>query len=136
MPLYTFESTDGILTDHFFTMATVPRFGDDIEIDGVRWKRVLTVPNAASNTTLDPYSAKDFNKSLDGKNVKIGDLWDASKEASDKRAAKEGNDPIKQKFYRDYAKERKGTLHHGERKENMDKTMSEVKKEIKKTLGT
>lgn len=137
MPLYTFESLDdGRLQDIFFTMKEVPRFGEYIDIDGTRWKRVMTIPNAASNTEADPHSVKDFNKSLDGKNVTIGNMFDASKEASEKRANKDGVDAVKQKFYRDYAKERKGTLHHGERKENMDKTMSEVKKQIKKTLGT
>lgn len=117
-------------------MTDVPSIGQEVDIDGQKWRRIAAIPNAASSTGGDPYSAKDFNTKMGGKNVTVGDLWDASKEASDKRAAKEGKDPIKEKYYRDYARERKGVLHHGERKEKTDRQMSEVKTQIKKALET
>ena len=38
-------------------------------------------------------------------------MWDRSKELSEIRAAKEGKDPIKEKYFKDYAKKTKGKKH-------------------------
>ena len=135
MPLYTFESKDGRIEDMFYTMAEVPRLGDEVTIDGIVWKRVFTKPNAAISTQSNPYSAKDFNRNLDGKKVTVGDMWDASKEASEKRAAKEGTDPIKQAYYDKYAKDRRGVIRHvNEKKEIFEKQGKETLKEMKKVV--
>jgi hypothetical protein len=136
MPLYVFQSEDGRFDDLFYTMAEVPSVGTEIEIDGIKWRRVFTKPNAAISTQTDPYSAKDFNKSLDGKKVTVGDLWDASKEASIKRGGVSGEDPIKTKYYDQYAKDHKGTRHTIETKEKSGKTQDMIKQSIKKALGT
>lgn len=136
MPLYTFESTDSQTQDIFYTMAEVPRLGDEIEIDGVTWKRVFTKPNAAITTQGDPYSSKAFNAKLDGKKVTVGDMWDASREASEKRGGVSGEDPIKKTYYDNYAKERRGVKHQNEQKAIYTKQMEEVQKEIKKILPT
>lgn len=134
MPLYTFESIDGQVQDFFYTMAEVPRLGDEVEIDGKKWKRVFTKPNASIGTKIDPYSASDFNKSLDGKKVTIGDMFDASKEASEKRAAKEGEDPIKKAYYDNYAKKRRGVRHVNEKKEIQKKEEAKVLAKMKEVV--
>jgi hypothetical protein len=126
MPLYSFTNQDGEFEDFFFTMKEVPKLGDVVELDGKKWTRVFTKPNAAIAITSDPYSAKDFNKRLDGKNITIGDMWDASKEASEKRAAKEGVDPIKKEYYDSYAKKRHGVKHQNEKKEIFEKTKKDL----------
>lgn len=126
MPLYTFESEDGLIEDLFYKMEDVPSLGKVIELNGVKWTRVFTKPNAAIATQSDPYSVKDFNKSLDGKNVTFGDMFDAAKEASIKRESKEGIDPVKQKYYADYAKARHGVKHQNEKKEKFEKTQKEL----------
>jgi hypothetical protein len=136
MPLYVFECEDGRVEDIFYTMSEVPRVGDEIVVEGLKWKRVFTRPNAAIATQSDPYSTKDFNKILDGKKVTIGDMWDASKEASEKRAAKEGVDPIKTKYYDQYAKDHKGARHHSEVKEQNGKAQDMIKQAVKKVLGS
>jgi len=53
-----------------------------------------TVVGASSNSVLrDPYSAKEFNRLTD-KGGTFASLYDLSKELSEKRAEKEGVDPI------------------------------------------
>tara|TARA_B100001939_G_scaffold36275_1_gene28224 strand:- start:467 stop:664 length:198 start_codon:yes stop_codon:yes gene_type:complete len=53
----------------------------------------------------------------------IGDLWDASKEASEKRKSKEGYDSIENKRNSDYSKKRKGMLHPDQKKNNSNSTL-------------
>jgi|TARA_R110000751_G_scaffold283106_1_gene386419 hypothetical protein len=79
------------------------------EIDGVVFNRIFTVPNAAIDTKIDPYSQKDFKEKAKGSTV--GELWDQSKELSQKREEKEGVDPVKTKFFKDYASKGKGNKH-------------------------
>tara|TARA_B100000427_G_scaffold300361_1_gene282691 strand:- start:716 stop:1081 length:366 start_codon:yes stop_codon:yes gene_type:complete len=78
------------------------------EIDGVSYNRVYTIPNASIDTQIDPHSQQEFREKAKGT---IGDLWDQSAEASAKRAARYGEDPVKKKFFEDYSKERKGAKH-------------------------
>ena len=41
----------------------------------------------------------------------MGQLWDESAVASEKRARVAGKDPIKEKYYKKYSKERNGAVH-------------------------
>ena len=79
------------------------------EIEGVTYGRVYTVPQASIDTKIDPYSQKDFKEKAKGSTV--GDLWDQSKELSLKREEKEGRDPVKTQFFKDYASKGKGNKH-------------------------
>ena len=78
------------------------------EINGVTYDRVYTVPQASIDTRVDPYSAKDFRKV---KAENVGEMWDRSRELSEIRKDKEGKDPIKEKYFKDYAKKTKGKKH-------------------------
>tara|TARA_R100000008_G_C3583597_1_gene170425 strand:+ start:331 stop:672 length:342 start_codon:yes stop_codon:yes gene_type:complete len=78
------------------------------EIDGIEYNRVYTIPNASIDTKIDPNSPKEFREKAKGT---IGELWDQSKELSEKREKQQGEDPVKKKFFSDYAKERKGAKH-------------------------
>ncbi len=77
-------------------------------IDGTEYNRVYTIPNASIDTKIDPHSQKDFREKAKGS---IGDLWDQSAEASEKRQERHGQDPVKKKFFKDYSKSRKGAKH-------------------------
>lgn len=80
--------------------------------DGIRYNRIFTIPNSSIDVKYDPYSAADFNKVTGGnKKGTIGDLFDRSREFSEKRAGNSGQDSIKEQFYKDYAKERNGKEH-------------------------
>lgn len=75
---------------------------------GMKWERVWTVPYAAIDTQIDPFSSKQFVEKTKGKGT-IGDLFDRSAELSHIRAEKRGGvDPTKEKYEKDYAKARGG----------------------------
>lgn len=136
MPLYTFVRIDdeAMTTDMFYRMAEAPRVGSQITDDqGITWRRVWTVPNASisNGSQSDPYSASDFKARTDNKKLTMGDMFDMSKEASDKRASKDGVDPIKQKYFKDYKKTRKGMEHSAEKRERFEKVQSDLGISIK-----
>lgn len=84
--------------------------------DGLEWKRVYTVPNVAFDSRpIDPYSSKEFVKATNKKGT-VGDMLDLSAELSNKRADKEGEDPVKRKFFDKYQKENK-VKHLADRKD-------------------
>ena len=72
----------------------------------------------AMDTQVDPYSAKDFVKAT-AKPGTIGDMWDCSAELSQKRADRNGKDPLKEKFYEDYSKKHGGRKHHAQEREQL-----------------
>jgi len=79
------------------------------KIEGVTYDRVYTVPQTSIDTKIDPYSQKDFKEKAKGSTV--GELWDQSEELSQKREEKEGRDPVKTQFFKDYATKGKGNKH-------------------------
>lgn len=98
-----------------------------------QWKRVWTKPLASIDTKVDPFSAKDYVKATNKRDT-VGSLWDRSRELSLKRAEKEGSDPIKQRFYDNYSKRRKGAKHPEQRREEGAKKLA--KHGIKIDWGT
>ena len=76
------------------------------ESGGEKWNRVFINPqmNFDSLSKLDPFSSKDFKKYTENKNIKYGDMLDASKELGEKRAQKNGRDDFKEKYLDDYEK--------------------------------
>ena len=86
--------------------------------EGSRWNRVFTVPHASipSMTRVEANSEEDFIKKTRGSGGTMGDLFDLSKELSDKRKSERGggDDPVEQKFFKDYSNERKGMKHQND----------------------
>lgn len=94
--------------------------------DGVKWIRVFTVPTMATDTLCDPYSASDFVRATHKKGT-MGDIMDRSKEMSQKRADKEGGrDPIREKYYDNYSKTRKGLVHPDIRKRKSKERLNKL----------
>lgn len=79
--------------------------------NGIEWDRIFTVPNASVDTKVDPFSSNEFKNKTEKKKMTVGDMWDASKEASLKREQKAGVDKIKEKHFKDYSKKRRGIEH-------------------------
>ena len=102
MPEYIYENPE---TGEQVTVLQSVHEEHIYEIDGVVYDRVYTLPNTSIDTKIDPDSASDFREKAKGT---IGDLWDQSKELSEKREARHGQDPVKKKFFEDYSKTRKG----------------------------
>lgn len=91
--------------------------------DGLQWKRIFTIPNASIDTSVDPYSSKEFIQKTENKKGTYGDMMDYSKELSYERSEKNGGvDPVKEKYYKDYSAKRKGEKHFNEIKEKKHKS--------------
>jgi predicted nucleic acid-binding Zn ribbon protein len=110
MPLYPFAHPGtGEIKDIFFHMNEEPKEFTDKE--GVRWRREWNSPQLNTQGSIDPWSNSDFVDKTKGKGT-MGDLLDRSAELSDKRAQEVGGkDPLKEKYYKKYAKDRKGSPH-------------------------
>lgn len=106
MPLYTYIHPEtGEQIDVLQGMNDVHQhFGPD----GKEWRRVFYAPNAAidSISSIDPFNTKKLAAKTGQKKGTVGDLWNVSKEASERRADKiGGEDPILRKHLDNYAKE-------------------------------
>jgi hypothetical protein len=84
-----------------------------IDEHGVMWNRIFTVPytSVPNMTRIDATSEQEFMKKTQDFQGNMGDLFDASKDLSEKRKEIMGNDPVQQKFYKKYSKDRKGLKH-------------------------
>ncbi len=91
--------------------------------NGVAFKRIFIVPQASIDAKIDPNNPKDFVSKTRNKSESLGSLFDRSAELSARRAGNSGIDPIKQKFYDDYAAKRKGKRHPQEAKEKFGDTI-------------
>lgn len=115
MPIYIYkhpeqeeyvEVVQTMLEDHVY-----------FDSDGLEWKRVFTTPNMSIDTSVDPYSSKDFVAKTANKKGTYGDMMDYSQELSHARAEKNGGiDPVKEKYYKDYADKRGGAKHFDQMK--------------------
>lgn len=112
MPNYPYISqSTGEERDFFYRMKDVPASNVLIEVDGQKWKRQMVASQLATAglKPIDPHSAKQFvEKTGQMKGGTIGQMWDYSKEQSEKRAAKMGEDPVKKKYLKNYSKARRG----------------------------
>lgn len=78
---------------------------------GLEYERVFTIPNAAIDGKIDPYSRQSFLEKTKNKGS-VGDLIDRSKELSEIRKSKNGGvDPVQIKYFDQWSKERKGKVH-------------------------
>ena len=112
MPLYRFEHPEsddsGPFIDIFQKMEGSHEYVDE---EGIEWKRVFTVPNAAVDTNTDPFDGQAFVDKTKNQKANFGDFFDQSKEASEKRKSKLGYDPVQRKYFKDWSKERQGKKH-------------------------
>lgn len=135
MPLYNFTNiVTQEVKDFLYSMKEAPKVGSIIEAEGGKWKRNITTSQIATAgiSPLDPYSAKDFATKTGNMKGNVGNMWDLSKELSERRAAKEGADPVKQAYYKDYSKKHKGRKHISEKKEGHDAAIKELNTKLKK----
>jgi hypothetical protein len=80
--------------------------------DGLKWDRVFTLPQVNTHDKLNENSTeKDFSRITKNKKGTVGDLWDQSRELSEKRQKIYGKDPVKNKYFDDWSKKRKGKKH-------------------------
>lgn len=75
---------------------------------GIKYERVFTVPNASIDSQIDPNSAQQFVEKTGKMKGTLGEIWDYSKEMSEKRSKNSGIDPIREKSEAAYSKKRRG----------------------------
>lgn len=127
--------------DFYFPSKDAPKIGSTVEIDGESWRREIAIPQVAIDTKIDAFSQKEFReKTYAKKGETLGSMWDRSAELSEQRAAKLGaEDPVKQKYFKDYRKKnKKGIPHLSELNQNhkkAQKKLDNVIKEAAKKLG-
>jgi predicted nucleic acid-binding Zn ribbon protein len=112
MPIYLYQNQktkeireviQGMNEEHVY-------FGDNGKEKN--WDRVFTIPTASIDTKQDPFSQNDFLDRTKNKKGTYGNMLDYSKELSEKRASiVGGKDPVKEKFYKQYSKDRNGAKH-------------------------
>jgi predicted nucleic acid-binding Zn ribbon protein len=110
MPLYTYlhPETEELI-DVVQRMKDVHIYVDS---EGTEWKRVFTPANFSVDGNLNSISSsREFVEKTKDKNYSQGDLQDISKEASDKREKQMGKDPVKRKWFKEYAEQRRGRKH-------------------------
>lgn len=102
MPYYIFENPVSKETKEiFFKMTEEKVFMDE---KGLKWQRVYSAPQIGVDVNIDPYSKKSFMKKSQ-KPGNIGNLFDLSKELSEKRGGTK-NDPVKKDFVKNWKKNR------------------------------
>ena len=79
-----------------------------IDENGVEWKRKWTLPNAQIDADIDPFDKHAFSRKIEHQKGTMGELFDQSKELSEKRKDKLGYDPVKKEYLKKYSKERRG----------------------------
>ncbi len=107
MPVYDFHNEESGKT----ISVLVPLHASDKERaqqrggDGKIYRRVFAAPLAAKDTRMNDGTLADFRRTTSDKNLKVGEMWQISKEASEKRKQMSGGeDPVQEKFYQDYEK--------------------------------
>jgi len=107
MPVYIYQNPDTEETIEI--VQSVNDIHEYIDSNGLKWNRIFTVPQVGIDTKLDAHStSKDFAEKTKNKNDNIGQLWDRSKELSEKRKDKFGEDKLKKAYVENWSKKRKG----------------------------
>ena len=105
MPIYLFKNpTSNKIVQVYQEMNAEHSYSEN----GIKYERVFTVPNAAIDSEIDPNSAQQFVEKTGKMKGTLGEIWDYSKELSEKRAKSSGVDPVRQQAETSYSKKRKG----------------------------
>ena len=112
MPLYLYQNKKtGEIREVLQSMNEVHEYNGE-KGNEKSWKRIFTIPQASIDTKQDPFSTNDFLDRTRSKKGTYGNMLDYSKELSEKRASVMGGvDPVKQNYYKEYSKNRRGAKH-------------------------
>lgn len=117
MPIHQFIHEESGETIDEYVPASAPAEQHSRQIrDGKVFKRVYAAPMSAIDSRIEEGSKEEFARITNKKGIKTKDMWELSEEMSKRRAEKNGVDPVKQKFYREFEKEH-GVKHTGELQE-------------------
>ena len=105
MPLYDFQSPDGeIISLLLDTKQTAEAYRVQVQ-NGKTYKRVYHVPNVAFNSQPRDATSNDYRRLTENKNLTLDEMAKVSKDLSDKRAARDGRDEVKENYHKRYEKD-------------------------------
>ena len=113
MPIYLYQNKETKeIREVLQGMNDIHQYYGDKDKPEMSWDRIFTVPTASIDSKLDPFDANQYVRATGNKKGTYGDLLNQSKELSEKRAQITGGaDPIKEKYYQQYSKDRRGAKH-------------------------
>lgn len=119
MPLYIYQNEQTKEVKEIFQSMNQKHeyFGEN---GNEKWNRIFTIPQASIDTKQDPFDSNQYVRQTGSKKGTYGDLLNHSKELSKKREQIAGKDPIKEKYYSDYSKNRKGAKHPDQFKKTIE----------------
>ena len=103
------------------TMCELHKHFDD---NGLEWKRIWTLPCMNIDSVINPLSSQEFINKTKNKSGNVGDLFDLSRELSEKREKIQGKDMVKESYYKKHFKEKR-KLHPAQKKELLKKSARE-----------
>lgn len=108
--MYVFQHPDREeYTEAYFGMNDEKKYIDE---EGTEWKRVYLSSQLSVDAKVDPWDNADFVNKTGNKKGTVGDMLNLSNELSEQRAKESGGvDPLKQKYYDNYSKQRGGAKH-------------------------
>lgn len=80
--------------------------------DGISWNREFTIPTASIDTKINPFDKNDVLSKTANKKGSLDNIIKFNQELSEKRAKRDGKDPIKEKYYENFKKKRGGKHEH------------------------
>jgi len=129
MPIYSYIDDDtGEIHDIVQAMNDVHEHYHN----GKKLRRIYYAPNASIDTQISSENA--FIEKTGKMRGNIGDIQDYSKELSEKRGG--FNDPIKQQYYKDYSKKRRGAKHPDIIKRNREERIKKLEKKTGLKIST
>ena len=108
MPVYIFQNPKTKKYKEVFLALDAEKVHHE---NGIKWQRIFLAPNVSVDTQIDANSEQDFVEKTKRKNYNLGEMWDASKDLSEKREKERGVDPVKEKSLKEYSKKRRGAKH-------------------------
>ena len=122
MPVYIYSHPKTKATKEIVQTMNEPHVYNE---NGIEWNRIFTLPQASIDANIDPFNKQQFIDKTGAKKGTMGDTWDRSAELSEKRAQKrDGVDPVKAKYFKDYAAKRKGKPHPKQLQEAANQTIT------------
>lgn len=103
MPLYVFKNPNA---DEY--VEVIQRMTDEhifVDDEGIEWQRVYTAPTTSIGLKANADSAQQFVDKTKGWTA--GEMWDYSKELSEKRKSMRGDDHVERAYDKKKAKEKK-----------------------------
>lgn len=129
MPIYIFQNKNtGEVKEFLLSMKEIGSF-----FVGKDWQRVYTAPNVSVDSNINPHSSKDFVEKTRNKKGTIGDLFDKSRELSEKRGGA-SSDPVLKNYFNSYEKE-KGVRHANQIALEKKEKIKEIAKSKKISIG-